>query len=376
MTPKERVQRAVERRKPDRPPLTPLHAQAEVWKKLYARFGITGWEADPLFHIPGPKYEGLSPEAHERFNLAIGADFRKIEPPFIGPPQKTFPDGSWEGIWGERYEYVSFGSGSNVEPSYRPFAGVNEVAELSGYRFPSPDWHDYSEEPRQVQFHEGFALYAGDPGHGDFINGIGFLRGVEQVLLDIGLEEPVYLWLLEQKFSFTFEKLRRTLEAAGGRIDVVHLGEDLGTQLGPLISLPAFDRLFAQKYAGLFSLAHDHGAKAMLHCCGSIKRFIPRLLAIGLDILDVVQVDAAEMELESLREAFADRICFAGTLPVQTLLRDANPDVLRKEVQMRRELFRDGGLMIGPTNVMQVDMPTENFAAMLEEIGCLSRSLS
>lgn len=34
-------------------------------------------------------------------------------------------------------------------------------------------------------------------GCGDFLNGIAFSRGVEQVLVDIALEDPVYLYLVE-----------------------------------------------------------------------------------------------------------------------------------------------------------------------------------
>ena len=67
----------------------------------------------------------------------------------------------------------------------------------------------------------------------DFINSIARARGMEQVLMDLVDDSPVYLEIMEARFKFYYEMHRRMLEAAGGLIDFTHVGEDLGNQRGP-----------------------------------------------------------------------------------------------------------------------------------------------
>ena len=61
-----------------------------------------------------------------------------------------------------------------------------------------------------------------------------------------------------------------------------------------------------------FDLAHKYGARAMMHSCGSVRELIPRFVEMGLDILDVVQVDAAGMSIGELHREFHDKIVLAA----------------------------------------------------------------
>lgn len=100
---------------------------------------------------------------------------------------------------------------------------------------------------------------------------------------------------------------------------------------------------------------------------------IPRLIELGLDILDVVQVSAAGMDLPGLQRDFGDYLTFCGTMCVQTLLINGTPDGIRREVEARRWLFPKGGLILGPTNTIELGTPLENILAMYEAAGSLWR---
>lgn len=80
----------------------------------------------------------------EQLLRVVGDDFRYVELPYTGPELRTFPDGSMEGYWGERYKYAQFEGGKYLEPSYLPFAGIDKLEELDRSHFPSSDWFDYS----------------------------------------------------------------------------------------------------------------------------------------------------------------------------------------------------------------------------------------
>jgi uroporphyrinogen decarboxylase len=352
----------------DRPMLAPLAAQNPVWEKLYDHYGVEGYKDEPEYNIPMVKYYCYTPIAHDKFMDRVGEDFRRVEPRYIGPELSHPEDGTFEGLWGERYRYASLGWGEFVEDIYRPFADVKTVDELEQFRFPSPDWYDYSGVEALCDKYGSYAIYTGDAGHGDFINGNAFCRGVEQTLIDIAMVDPVWVKLCELRCEFFFEKLRRTLEAANGKIDLVYVGDDLGTQLGPVIAPASFEKLIVPYYKKIWDMAHSYGAKTMMHSCGSVRRFIPILIENGLDILDTIQTDAAEMDIEELHGEFHKKIAFCGTLSVQTLLPKGTPEQIKSEIDKRRALFSDGGIIIGPSNIMQSDMPIENFEAMLAAI--------
>ena len=209
----------------------------------------------------------------EQLLRVVGDDFRYVEPVYCGPELRTFPDGSIEGYFGERYKYAQFESGKYLEACYLPFAGVDSLEDLDRSHFPTADWFDYSTIRQQAERlrEQGFAVCCGTAGDIDLINGISRARGMEQVLMDLVDDNPVYLEIMQARFDFFYEMHRRMLEAAGGLVDFTHIGEDLGNQRGPMISMAVFERHFAPKYGKYFQMVHCYGARTMMHMCGCVR---------------------------------------------------------------------------------------------------------
>jgi uroporphyrinogen decarboxylase len=44
---------------------------------------------------------------------------------------------------------------------------------------------------------------------------------------------------------------------------------------------------------------------------------------------------------------------------------------VRREVELRKKLFPDGGLIVGPTHTIQPDTPVENILALYQAAGSL-----
>jgi uroporphyrinogen decarboxylase len=351
MNSRRRVLNAFERRGYDRIPVK-HEGTPEVNKMLMEHFGLTNMEQ--LLRV-------------------VGDDFRYVEPIYCGPELRTFPDGSVEGYFGERYRYAEFESGRYLEACHLPFAGVDRLEDLDRSHFPSADWFDYSTIRRQAERlrDQGFAICCGTAGDMDFINSIARARGMEQVLMDLIDDSPVYLAIMQARFEFFYEVQRRILEAAGGLIDFAHAGEDFGNQRGPMIGMPIFERHFAAKYGKYFEMVHAHGARTMLHMCGCCNRFLPRLIELGLDVYDVVQPTTPDQDIAALAARFSDRLCFCGSVCVQTTLAWGTPDDVKREIQRRLELFPQGGLFLGPTHAVQVGSPLENILTMYRTAGSL-----
>jgi uroporphyrinogen decarboxylase len=313
----------------------------------------------------------------EQLLRVLGDDFRYVEPVYCGPELRTFPDGSIEGYFGEHYKYAEFESGKYLEACYLPFAGIERLEDLDRSHFPTADWFDYSTIREQAErLHEqGFAVGCGTAGDMDFINSIARARGMEQVLMDLMDDSPVYRAILDARYEFYFEMHRRILEAAGGLLDFTHVGDDLGNQRGPMIGMNSFDKFFAKKYGDYFSMVHAHGAKTMMHICGCARMFLGRLAELGLDIYDVVQPTVPEMDIALLQKDFGDRLNFCGSVCVQSTLAWGKPEEVEREVRRRLELFPQGGLILGPTHAIQVGSPLENILTLYRTAGSLNENI-
>lgn len=355
MTSRERVLGAYDRRGYDRIPVK-HEGTPEVNQLLMEHFGLTNLE---------------------QLLCVLGDDFRYVEPVYCGPELRTFPDGSVEGYFGERYRYAQFEAGRYLEACYLPFAGVERLEDLDRSHFPTADWFDYSTVRRQAEALQarGLAVCIGTAGDMDFINSIARARGMEQVLMDLIDDHPVYLAIMQARFEFFYEAQRRALEAAGGLVDFAHAGDDFGNQRGPMISPAVFERHFAQKYGRYFEMVHSYGARTMMHMCGCVERFLPRLIELGLDVYDVVQPTTPAMDIADLQQRFGERLCFCGSMCVQTTLAWGSAQDVEREVRRRLELFPRGGLFLGPTHAVQVGSPLANILTLYRTAGSLREEI-
>lgn len=362
MTPRDRVLTALAHCQPDVTPCD-YFATPEIHRALARHFGLSETtEGAPLSSTAGTIGENSIPER-------LGTDIRYIKPPYIGPPLATFDDGSTMNVWGIRRRPMPNQYGEYAEPVNSPYAAWTTVEEAEKFPWPSPDWFDYEAIPALAARWPEMAIAAGDFHVQDFINGVAFGRGVEQVLVDIALEDPVYLYLVGRRHEFYLRHIERVLAAGRGRIDLVLCGDDFGTQRGPLISPAKFDRIFAAKKKELFDLVHSFGVKVTHHCCGSSRALIPRFIECGMDALQTIQARAAGMNPYELKTEFGDRLALHGAVDVQGWLQQATPAEIQQEVNRLMDVVgAGGGYIIAPSHHIQPDTPLENVLAFYETV--------
>ena len=104
-----------------------------------------------------------------------------------------------------------------------------------------------------------------------------------------------------------------------------------------------------------------------ISCNGAATPFVRDLIDIGVDILDPIQ--PSSVNPEQLKQEFGRELTFFGGVDVQRILPFGTPVQVREEVLKRFEqMGADGGLILGPSHWMQVDVPWENIHAMYEAI--------
>jgi hypothetical protein len=156
--------------------------------------------------------------------------------------------------------------------------------------------------------------------------------------------------ILEIKITYW----ERALAEVGPWADVLVEADDLGGQERTLFSPRTYRELVKPLHRELFTWLHAHtGAKVFFHTCGAVRELIPDLIEIGVDILNPVQVSAANMDTAELKREFGRDIVFwGGGVDTQRVLGSGTPAEVREEVLRRvGDLRGDGGYVVAPPSV-------------------------
>jgi uroporphyrinogen decarboxylase len=338
LTPRERVLAAAALEQPDRTPCD-FWAEECTWNRLLAHVG----HGD-----------------RERLLQDLTVDVRHLD--LAAPVERAIGDGVYQNFWGERYIYRDTPWGKMREDVHGALAAAASFDELERFAWPTPDVFDYSSLAGQCRRWEPYALLYG---FADVWQRPGLVRGWEGMFLDMA-ERPDWVHFLGRRFTdFYREDYTRAAEATGGRIDLYLLISDLGSQAGPLISLPMFREFVAPYLKEMIDLIHGLGGRVLYHSCGRIGRFIPDLIALGVDILDPIQPVGPEMAPERLKADFGDRLCFHGGMDMQRLLPTGTPEQVRAEARRySATLGAGGGYILAPAHLFQPDVPPENILAV------------
>jgi uroporphyrinogen decarboxylase len=192
------------------------------------------------------------------------------------------------------------------------------------------------------------------------------LRGYEKTLMDFALNPDFVERLFDIPFNYHLAAAKKLVEMG---LDMIWIGDDVGTQDRMLISPDTWRRFFKPRMARFISTLKSINpeVKVAYHSDGVIYPIIPDLIEIGLDVLNPIQ--PRSMDPGKLKKEYGHKLCFWGSIDEQYTLPFGTPAEVKKEVITRlRTLGKDGGLIIGPTHHVQLDTPLENFWTMVNTV--------
>jgi uroporphyrinogen decarboxylase len=186
--------------------------------------------------------------------------------------------------------------------------------------------------------------------------------------MDLLIEPEIAQYVLDRSTEFYLEFSRRILEQASDLIDCIALADDLGMQDGLMISPETFERWIAPRIGRFADLAHSYGARLILHSDGNIRSLIPRLIELGVDVLDPLQPEAKHMDPAEIKREFGSEIVLRGGISAQEVLSHGSPHEVKDEVERAIDtLAFGGGYILSPGHpVLQDDIPVENIIMMYE----------
>jgi uroporphyrinogen decarboxylase len=344
MTSRQRVTAALEHKQPDRVPFCwGFGPQPPVRKQLEAALAPQGLD-------------------FERLRQATDDEIR-LGPRYAGP--KLPPRTSY---WGWTTRSVSYGLGEYDEFDHQPLASAQSVEDVLAHDWPDPDWFDFEHPWKQLE--------QCDPEHKKFrvlsscnpMEILTWLMGLEKVMINLAMEPEIIRAGMEKTTSFFEEMMRRSFDAAPeGTYDAVFGADDLGGQNGPLMSASMYVEQIQPFHKLICATAHTGASFVLHHSDGSVHGLLAELIDAGVDCLEAVQTECADMAPEKIKADFGDRISFQGAVSVQQVLPRKSADEVRGEVRRLVDVLgAGGGYVCGPSHAIQAGTPVQNVIAMLE----------
>jgi uroporphyrinogen decarboxylase len=340
MNSRERVLTTFQHQQPDRVPMW-CGASVEFWEKAKKQLSLDD--------------EGLRLRFHD--------DFRRVIAPYKDNQQSLVPGVTCRTPFGIDRHGLGYG-----QPINHPLAEAT-VKQIHDYPWPDVKHVDVSAIKAEAQrYNKQYAILGGDwsPFWHDAID----MLGMETMFIKMYSEPEVVDAVVGHIVDYYVASSRKVFDAAAGDIDIFFIGNDLGSQTGPLIGVELFERFILPHLKRMIDLGHSYGMKVMMHCCGGFAPLIPSMIEAGLDGLHAVQTSCYGMDLKMLKEQFGKKMVFNGCIDSHHILIDGNADDVRQKTRQVIEIMAPGGGFIAGAShdTILEETPIENVLAMFDTV--------
>ncbi len=339
MTKHENFLRAVRFERPDYIPMT-FHINSACWHHYDQNALQDLMEAHSFLFPDFRRQEKVIPH--------YGLDQRKDEP-YTDP---------WGCVWATTDNGIT---GSVHGHPLENWSKFNE------YQAPDPDQTDgtfaidwQNIQARVKQQNNNGELVCGGLPHGHTFLRLQDMRGYENLTFDMTDEEPNLMALIEMVKNFNHQYVIRWLEL---KPDMMSYPEDLGMQVGPMLSPDNFRKYIKPVYQRLMQPARDQGCIVHMHSDGDIRTLVHDLIDGGVEVINLQDLVNG---IDWIADKFAGRTCIDLDIDRQKITARGTPeqidDLIREEVQKLGR--KDGGLMM--VYGLYPGVPIENIRALMD----------
>jgi hypothetical protein len=198
------------------------------------------------------------------------------------------------------------------------------------------------------------------------------IRAIADWYMSTMVREDFIRELFDRQTDIAIRNLDRIKSVAGDCIDVLYVcGTDFGTQDSQFCSADALASLYGPGYRKINDYVHRETAwKTFKHCCGAIVPLLDTLIDLGFDIINPVQINAAGMNPQYLKETFGSRVTFwGGGIDTQKVLQQATPQQVGEHVRQLCSIFgANGGFVFNSIHNIQANAPVENVVALMDAV--------
>jgi len=198
-----------------------------------------------------------------------------------------------------------------------------------------------------------------------------FLRRMDNFLMDLLCEPEQVEKLLDALMQRHLATLEKVCHYLGDVVDIIRFGDDLGMTTGPFMGPDTYAELFQPRHKILCDYVKEHSSMhTFIHSCGSISLLLPGLIDAGIEVINPVQTNCANMAPDYLKKEFGEKVAFwGGGIETVGTLNVGTPEQIREQVLERMEIFsKGGGFVFNTVHNILPDVPPQNIVAMYDAV--------
>lgn len=218
---------------------------------------------------------------------------------------------------------------------------------FAGYRAPDPekvmgigpiDWEAEKREVEQARANGELVMRSLRHGH-TFLQ-LCDIRGYENLLFDMEDEEERLPELIDMVEQFSLHLVRGYCKLG---VDGIGYAEDLGMQMGPMLSPRQFQKYILPSYRRLIAPARQAGAVIHMHSDGMLHQLADDLLGVGVDVLNLQDLVNG---IDWIKQNIAGRCCIELDIDRQSVTTYGTPAEIDRLIRQEVETLgsRQGGL--------------------------------
>jgi uroporphyrinogen decarboxylase len=258
--------------------------------------------------------------------------------------------------------------GGHYYVSRPPLASAESIGELMAFAWPEPctDSAALGRQAAHLRTTTDKALVLNlEVG---FLHQAQFVRGFDLWLMDLAAAPRFAGMLMDAVLEVWLAEAEATLRAVGDNADVVVYADDMAFQDRPMFSPRMYRTLIKPRQKRVFDLLKRSGRKVFYHSCGNVHPLLGDLVEMGVDILNPVQVSAAEMgDTAALKAGWGQALTFWGGIDTQAVLPRGSAEEVGHEVWQRLDdLAPGGGYVLAAVHDVQAEVPPANLCAMFD----------
>jgi len=359
---RERVNRALNHLEPDRVPIdsggTVSSIHEEAYRNLLKYLNI---EEEVTAQV-----DNRAAFPSEEILKFLGVDFR-----YIYPDVGTYwifseeEDGSFVDEFGVKYKKGRY----YTDITYHPLRGLS-LEDVKKYKFPDPSnpikYEKLRERALKIRRETNYSLVYAPCFCIHYM--MWQLRGMDEAMTDLVINPEIAKYLLDKTVDWVMETFEHALNEVGDLIDIFWVGDDLGTQLGPMIDPVIFKREMVPRHKKVIDFCKTKtDAKCAYHCCGSVYWCMNDLIEMGVDILHPLQANAVGNEdPEKIKKEFGKKLTFHGGTDNQGTFHLDKRIMLISVLKKIKYLAPGGGYIFSSGHNIQETCPPENIVALFE----------
>lgn len=373
LTSRERVLMAINHEEPDRVPIilgssNTTSIKMKAYKQLKKYLGIDA-EDDYIYDWPELGTALIDEVTLKRLNSDVRGILDKFpietyQRNHIRPPHSAFIDD-----WGSGQKEID----TDVWfPGIHPMAEKNSIDDIEKY--PWPNMNDPSrvahikEMANKIAQEKQYAII-GTPWLLFPLERAFAMQGMDTFLVNLATKPDFAKALLVKISSLCKTLMGNFLQEVGENIDMIKIGDDIGTQDRLMMSPKMYRNILKPIHADYIAFIKERTkAKLFFHTDGDVFDLIDDFIEIGVDILNPIQTSAGKMSnLIELKKRYGKNLVFCGAIDTHRILPTGSPEQVRDEVKRVIEILAPGGgYMVSSVHTIMDEVPPENIIAMVD----------